>query len=91
MRHVLRLSAAALAVALLSAPAACADERPSPEERARIEAALRDRGFGSWGEIERENGGREWEVDDARHDDGRKYDLRLAAEDLRELSRRVDD
>jgi hypothetical protein len=90
MRHALRLSAAVLALALSTAPA-LADERPSAEERTRIEAVLRERGFQSWGEIERENNGREWEVDDARHADGRKYDLHLATDDLRELSRRVDD
>jgi hypothetical protein len=90
MHHALRLPATVLAALLVALPA-IADERPSPEERTRIEAQLRAAGFQSWGEIERENGGREWEVDDARHTDGRKYDLRLAMDDLREVSRRLDD
>lgn len=80
---------AALAAGLAGSPA-LADERPSSEERSRIEAQLRERGFQSWREIEREENGREWEVDDARHSDGRKYDLRLVADNLRELSRRED-
>lgn len=47
-------------------------------------------GFERWNGIERENDGREWEVDDARLADGRHFDVRLAADDLRELSRYPD-
>lgn len=80
-------------VALLMVPAvrSRADEHPSSEERSKIEAVLRGLGFVRWGEIEREDHGRAWEVDDARTADGKKYDVRLATEDLRELSRREDD
>ncbi|SDD95054.1 PepSY domain-containing protein [Belnapia rosea] len=81
--------AAALAVLPTAAPRAD-DDRPSPEERVRIEAALRGLGFVRWGEIERENDGRAWEIDDARNAEGRQYDLKLAADDLRELWRRED-
>ena len=81
---------AALAVLPITAPRAD-DDRPSPEERVRIEAALRSLGFVSWGEIERENDGRVWEIDDARNAEGQKYDLKLAADDLRELRRHEDD
>ena len=95
----MRMRLAALAsgwilVATLVVPAAAplADEdRPSPEERVKIETELRGMGFVRWGEIEREDGSRAWEVDDARTADGRQYDLRLAADDLRELWRREDD
>ncbi|SDB71694.1 Peptidase propeptide and YPEB domain-containing protein [Belnapia rosea] len=82
--------AAVLAVLPIAAPRAD-DDRPSPDERVRIEAALRGLGFVRWGEIEREDDGRAWEVDDARTAEGRQYDLRLAADDLRELWRREDD
>lgn len=85
------LLATALATSLLvAAPIAMADDRPNPEERTRIEAALRQMGFVSWSEIEREDGGRVWEVDDARMPDGSKFDLRLAANDLREIERKPD-
>lgn len=85
------LLATALATSLLlAAPIAMADDRPNPEERTRIEAALRQMGFVSWDEIEREDGGRVWEVDDARMPDGSKFDLRLAAIDLREIERKPD-
>jgi hypothetical protein len=63
------------------------DDAPSPAERARIEAVLRERGFVRWKEIEREDGGRTWEVDDAYTAEGRRYDLRLSADDLREIAR----
>jgi hypothetical protein len=68
-----------------------AGDRPSPEERAKIESVLRSMGFVRWDDIEREEGGRVWKVDDARATEGRQYDLRLATDDLRELSRREED
>lgn len=89
-RRVGLAAGAALLAVLLAAPVARADERPSPEERSRIEAALRQLGFASWGEIEREDGGRAWEVDDARRSDGTKYDLELAADDLRVIKQERD-
>ena len=93
MPHIRRLvpvAGALLAFGLfVPAPARAADA-PTPEERARIEAALRTLGFERWGSIEREDDGREWEVDDAHMADGREFDVRLAADDLRELSRKPD-
>lgn len=69
------------------APAAADSDAPSPAERTRIEAVLRERGFVRWKEIEREDNGRTWEVDDAYTADGRRFDLRLSADDLREIAR----
>lgn len=71
--------------------AAQADDDPTPQERTQIEAALRQMGFTSWDDIEREDDGRVWEVDDARGADGHKYDLKLSVGDLREISRKRDD
>ncbi|ROQ01623.1 YpeB-like protein with putative protease inhibitory function [Stella humosa] len=92
VRVPLLVGAAALA-AMLSWPTAAplAGDDPSPEQRTRIEAVLQQMGFTSWGDIEREDDGRVWEVDDARGADGRKYDLKLSGTDLRELSRKLDD
>lgn len=76
-----RMTAALCGAALLTLPAfsAMADDRePTPEERTRIEAALRDGGYTSWEEIELDDG--RWEVDDARHTDGHEYDLKLDME-----------
>jgi hypothetical protein len=95
-RHVLLRGGAAFSIAPLigmSAPrlARAEDVHPTPEQRARIEAALRLLGFVTWGEIEREDGGRAWEIDDARGHDGRRYELKLSANDLREISRKLED
>lgn len=91
MRSFPSLATTCLLGLLLAAPAARADEHPTPEQRAHIEAVLRQMGFVSWGEIEREDGGRTWEVEDARLPDGTQYELKLAAEDLREIKRERED
>jgi len=67
---------AALLSVPLAFPAFADDRAPTPDERARIEAALKAEGFTSWGEIELDDG-KVWEVDDAIHSDGREYDLEL--------------
>ncbi len=90
--NLAKVFAAALLVAGLSAAVpAHADERPTGEVRTRIEANLRSIGFERWGEIERSDDGRAWKVDDARNQDGRKYELRLSSDDLSEMRRRLDD
>lgn len=84
-------AAAMLAASSFIALPTRADEHPNGEVRARIEAKLRSEGFQHWGEIERSDDGRAWEVDDARHQDGRKYEVRLSYDDLHEVRRHVDD
>jgi Peptidase propeptide and YPEB domain len=74
------VAAVALAFLLTTQPAR-ADRAPTPEERARIEQALRSLGFQSWEEIELDDG--LWEVDDAKHTDGKEYDLKLDPATLR--------
>lgn len=74
-------TAAALAGLALGATAALADRAPTPEERARIEAALNEQGYVSWEEIELDDG--RWEVDDARDAKGREFDLELDPDTLR--------
>jgi hypothetical protein len=71
----------------LARPAA-ADRAPTDEERTKIEAILKADGFVSWEEIEGNDKG--WEVDDARHSDGTKYDLKLEAETFAILNRNKD-
>jgi len=85
------LAAVLLVVGLSAAAPARADEHPTGEVRTRIEAKLRSLGFERWGEIERSDSGRAWSVDDARNQDGRKYELRLSYDDLHEIRRHVDD
>lgn len=85
-RSLLRLSAAGGAALAVAIPAtALAGRPPTPEERARIEAALRNLGYVAWEEIEFEDG--VWEVDDARMADGTEYDLKLRPETFEVIER----
>ena len=59
-----------------------------PEERPRVEAALRGLGFEPWEEIDFGDG--VWEIDDARTQDGKTYDLKLRAETVEVIERKED-
>jgi hypothetical protein len=84
---LLALSALALVLAAPS-PARSDDRPPTPEERAAIEQVLGAQGYSAWEEIELDDD--VWEVDDAVHSDGRKYDLTLAPGDLAVVEREED-
>jgi hypothetical protein len=81
---------AVVTVALVYAffPPARADRLPTPEERSRIEQTLRDLGFHRWGEIELEHG--LWEIDDAQHADGKKYELKLNLDTIHVVKQKED-
>ncbi len=72
-RQILQIGLAAGLLAII-APAR-ADRAPTPDERNRIEAALKADGFTRWKGIERDDG--VWEVDDAIGPDGQEYDIKL--------------
>jgi len=78
----LYVAAVAFSLGVLIAAPARADRDPTPQERAQIEQVLRDRGFQSWEEVEMEDDGPFWEVDDARTADGREFDLKLRVDTL---------
>jgi hypothetical protein len=86
MRYML-VPALGLAIILGAQSPAIADD-PTAEERTRIEAALKKEGFVRWDDIERDDG--KWEVDDAVHADGKKYDLELDLTSLRIIKRELD-
>lgn len=92
-RHRLLLAhtfgAALLATTAMPLPAHAGDAPPA-EVRARIETYLRTQSFTRWDEIESDDNGRVWKVDDARHTDGKKYELKLNAQTLQEVDRRLD-
>jgi hypothetical protein len=89
MRGMPFFAAAAAIVAPLLIQPAFADRAPTPEERGNIEQKLRSLGFQSWKEIELDDG--KWEVDDARHSDGRQYDLKLDPATLNVIKQERDD
>jgi uncharacterized membrane protein YkoI len=84
MRRILLLTAV-----LLLPPMAAEARDPTPEMRARIEAALREQGYTAWDDIDVERDGR-IEVDDARGTDGKEYDLELDPQTLRVVKREED-
>lgn len=73
MRRVITL----ICAAILLAPAAFADEKPSAEEAAKIKATLEAWGC-SGGVYEKESEGTGvYEVDDAKCKDGNQFDVKL--------------
>jgi hypothetical protein len=78
---------AALAVAAYPL-AALADRAPTSAERARIADVLQANGFTSWQKIELDDG--KWEVDNARHANGKLYDVDLARNSLNIIKRELE-
>ncbi|MBU2532291.1 MAG: PepSY domain-containing protein, partial [Alphaproteobacteria bacterium] len=77
-----------LSLAMLAPTIAMADDRPpTAEERTAIETKLTELGFTKWEEIELDDG--KWEIDDALHNDGKKYDVDLAPQSLNLLKKEL--
>lgn len=76
-----RLAGFGLALALLVAPQAHAEQRPTEAEATRINEILRAQGYRDWRKIEMDDG--LWEVDDAMDQQGTRRDLRLTPGDYR--------
>jgi hypothetical protein len=72
---MLLLGASAVSIAVLSGVAAADDRRATTSERANIAGILKANGFVSWRKVEFDRDDRKFEVDDARHADGRVYDV----------------
>jgi polyisoprenoid-binding protein YceI len=76
MQKFMKLIAASAISAAALATAAAADDRPAtPAERSEVGGILEAAGFTSWRRIEFDRDDRKFEVDDARHADGRVYDV----------------
>lgn len=60
-----------------AAATAIPDRAPTADERRLIEARVRELGYVRWGEIELEENGTVWEIDDARTADGGRFELLL--------------
>lgn len=88
MKKILTIVAAATVSAFMIAPA-LADRHPNVAERKKIERALTAAGYTSWGEIDLDHEHRReiWEVEDARHRNGHKFDLELDARTLKIINR----
>ncbi len=81
MKIIATFCVSAIAAIVIASPA-LADRHPNAEERKQIETVLTNAGYASWGAIELDDD-RVWEVDDARHSDGHRYDLDLDTKTLK--------
>lgn len=86
-----RYALPAAALALFAATPAFADRAPTPEETQKIAAALKAAGYVSWEEIELDDDGPYWDIDDARKADGSKWDVKLRPNTLGVLKAERDD
>lgn len=89
MRKIVAITGAAGAVVLAATPA-LADRAPNDQERTAVERVLRANGFTSWEEIELDDDGPRWEIDDAKAGDGRRYDVELDTSTMRIVRRTLD-
>lgn len=87
---MIRYLAAAVIAAALAVPVHAGERPATAEEAAKVGAALTELGFTGWSKIEWDKDGK-WEVDDAKHSDGKVYDLDLSAADLSILKKEIED
>lgn len=90
MRKPILMFVAFFGTAALAAPA-FADRAPNATERASLERVLKAAGFVNWEEIELDDDGPLWEVDDARTRNGQRFDLKIDPRTLRIVKRSRDD
>lgn len=83
----MRYVAAAIAMTCFAA-FAYADETPTKEQTAKVEATLKAEGFAKWERIELDKG--HFEVDDAVDASGKQYDLRIDAQTMKITSKIAD-
>jgi len=88
-RTIRRTTIAALALAGLGTHAMAGERVPTNEEAAAISAALQGYGFSTWSKVELDEG--KWEIDNAKHADGKVYDVDLKVADLSILKKELED
>ncbi|TFI60085.1 PepSY domain-containing protein [Sphingomonas parva] len=86
---VAAIVAIGISTTLFAAPAS-ADRAPTADERAAVERVLRAGGYVSWEEIELDDDGPRWEVDDARAQDGRRFDIKIDPKSMRIIRAQLD-
>ena len=77
MKKFIAIGVVAVATLGLAMPAFAEDRPPTAAERTQLEQALQAAGFVSWEEVELDDDGPYWDVDDARTENGQRYDLKL--------------
>jgi hypothetical protein len=87
------ISVVAAGSTLVIAAPASADRPPDAKERAAVEKVLRANGFVSWEEIELDDDGPRWEIDDARTSDAAqgRFDVKIDPGTMKIVRRERDD
>ncbi|TRW17798.1 PepSY domain-containing protein [Glacieibacterium frigidum] len=81
-----------LATTLAVATPALADDRaPNAAETVALKKRMASLGYVSWEEVELDDDGPYWEIDDARKADGKRFDVRLAPRTLALIRAVADD
>lgn len=82
-------AAGLLLAAALSVPASANVREPTKDEKEAIESTLKTAGFASWEHIMLDDD--KWQVDNAKADDGKTYDLELGLASYEIMSKKEDD
>lgn len=90
-RGSVALCAAILAGSAMAFPALARDRAPTSDEIVALDKAMKAAGYVSWEEIELDDDGPYWDVDDARTKDGARFDLKIRPGTLEILSRDPED
>lgn len=72
-------------------PVFAKDRAPNEKEMAALSTSLKAAGFVSWEEVELDDDGPYWDIDDARTSDGARYDLKMKPGTLEIFSRDPED
>jgi len=89
LHHTILAAVIASAMSIVNPLQASEEDAPRGVVLDKIEAALADAGFERWEDIERDDD--HWDVDDALHGDGHKYDVKIDGETYAILSRARED
>lgn len=89
MMRTSTMTAAFLIAAALSIPASANTREPTKDEKEAIESTLKSAGFTSWQSIMLDDD--KWQVDDAKGNDGKSYDLELGLASYEITSKKEDD
>lgn len=82
---MLRTLSIATVLAVTAAPALAVDRTPNAAETVALKQRMAGLGYVSWEEVELDDDGPYWDIDDARKADGTKFDVRLAPGSLKLL------
>lgn len=82
---MIRCLCVAAALTVAATPALAVDRQPNAAETVALKQRMAALGYVSWEEVELDDDGPYWDIDDARKAGGTKFDVRLAPGSLKVL------